>query len=73
VGLFTNKFALAGAGAMILLQVFFTYSPVMNRLFQSVPLEAATWWGIAGVAVFSFIAVEIEKHLRFRRRNQVPE
>jgi magnesium-transporting ATPase (P-type) len=73
VGLFTNKFALAGAGAMILLQVFFTYSPVMNRLFQSVPLEAGTWWGIAGVAVFSFIAVEIEKHLRFRRRMERPD
>jgi Ca2+-transporting ATPase len=73
VGLFTNKFALAGAGAMILLQVFFTYSPVMNQLFQSVPLEAGTWWGIAGVAVFSFIAVEIEKHLRFRRQMEKPD
>jgi Ca2+-transporting ATPase len=72
VGLFTNKFALAGAAAMILLQVFFTYSPVMNRLFQSVPLEAASWWGIAGVAVFSFIAVEIEKHLRIRTRLEQP-
>jgi hypothetical protein len=53
---------------MILLQGFFTYSPVMNRLFQSVPLEADTWFGIAGLAVLSFIVVEIEKQLRFRRR-----
>ena len=68
VGLFTNKFALAGAASMILLQGFFTYAPVMNRLFQSVPLEADTWLGIAGVAVISFVAVEIEKQLRFRRR-----
>jgi Ca2+-transporting ATPase len=66
-GLFTNKFALAGAAAMILLQGFFTYSPVMNRLFHSVPLEADTWFGIAGVAVLSFIVVEIEKQIRFRR------
>jgi cation-transporting ATPase F len=64
VGLFSNKFALAGAAAMILLQLFFTYSPLMNRLFQSVPLDADVWLGIIGVAALSFVAVEIEKRLR---------
>jgi Ca2+-transporting ATPase len=64
VGLFSNQFALAGAATMILLQGFFTYSPLMNRLFQTVPLAADVWLGITGVAVLSFIAVEIEKHLR---------
>ncbi len=64
VGLFSNKFALAGAATMILLQLFFTYSPLMNRLFQTVPLATDVWLGIIGVAVLSFIAVEIEKLLR---------
>ena len=64
VGLFSNKFAIAGAATMILLQLFFTYSPLMNRLFQTVPLAADVWLGIIGVAVLSFIAVEIEKLFR---------
>ena len=64
VGLFTNLPALAGAAGMILLQLFFTYSPVMNRLFGSVPLEPGAWADIAVVAVMSFVAVETEKWIR---------
>ncbi len=52
---------------MILLQLLFTYAPVMNRLFHTTPLEAAVWMQIVGVSLFSFLAVEIEKWIRFRR------
>jgi len=70
IGLFTNRLALLGAGTMILLQWLFTYAPVMNRLFHTTPLEAETWMLILGVALFSFVAVEVEKWIRFgRHRN----
>nr|MDJ0869850.1 HAD-IC family P-type ATPase [Myxococcota bacterium] len=70
IGPFTNRLALLGAGTMILLQLLFTYSPVMNGLFHTTPLATETWMRILGVALFSFVAVEVEKWLRFgRRRN----
>jgi Ca2+-transporting ATPase len=70
IGLFTNRLALLGAGTMILLQGLFTYAPVMNRLFHTTPLEAEAWMRILGVALFSFVAVEAEKWIRFgRHRN----
>ncbi len=65
IGLFTNPFALAGAAAMVLLQLFFTYASPMNALFHSAPLDAGAWWRILAVALFAFFAVELEKWLRF--------
>ena len=70
IGLFTNRLALLGAGTMILLQWLFTYTPVMNQLFHTTPLEGEAWMRILGVALFSFVAVEFEKWIRFgRHRN----
>jgi len=70
VGLFTNPLALLGAATMIGFQLVFTYAPVMNRLFQTRPLEPVAWAWIGGIALFAFLAVELEKWIRFgRRRN----
>ena len=65
IGLFTNRLALAGATGMILLQLAFTYAPFMNHLFRTTPLGVETWLRILAVAVFSFLAVELEKWIRF--------
>jgi len=63
LGLFSNLWVLAGAVAMVVLQLAYTYLPVMNRLFQSAPIDLATWGRtvLAGVAVF--VIIEIEKRL----------
>ena len=68
VGLFTNRLLLLGVATMIGLQVLFTYLPVMNRLFHTTPLGADTWLRIIGIALFAFVAVEVEKWIRFGRR-----
>ncbi len=68
IGLFSNRWTLIGALAMLSAQLFFTYAPVMNRLFHSAPLGAESWLRIVGVAVVAFVAVEFEKWLRFGRR-----
>lgn len=76
IGLFTNRFALAGAVTMILAQVTITYLPLMNRLFHTAPLTAESWWRIAGVAVAALAVVELEKWLRFgghRGDHKMPE
>jgi magnesium-transporting ATPase (P-type) len=62
-GFFNNKYAFIAAGALILLQVFFAYTPFMNNFFGTAPIEASLWLYplIAGIAVF-FI-VELEKYV----------
>jgi Ca2+-transporting ATPase len=61
---FSNPLALAGAAAMVGLQLLFTYSPVMNRLFQTAPLGWQAWALVLAAALTAFAAVEVEKNLR---------
>ena len=67
IGLFTNPKAIYGALGLIALQLLYTYTPVMNRLFESTPISLACWMRIASVAVLTFVVVEIEKWIRFGR------
>ena len=62
-GFFNNKYAFIAAGALVLLQIFFVYTPFMNTFFETAPIETNYWWYplIAGVAVF--VIVEIEKFI----------
>ena len=53
-------------------QLLLTYAPVMNNLFHTAPLNAESWLRITGVAAIAFGAVEFEKWIRFRRRNNNP-
>jgi magnesium-transporting ATPase (P-type) len=76
LGFLANPWALAGAGAMIAAQLLFTYTPMMNRLFQSAPLAAESWLRISAVALAVFTIVEAEKWLRYgraRSERAVPE
>jgi Ca2+-transporting ATPase len=72
IGPFTNPLVIVGIIAMIGAQLLFTYSPVMNHLFHSGPLDAGSWLRIASVALLSFGLVELEKWLRFGRHKQPP-
>lgn len=51
---------------MIGLQLLFTYSPLMNRLFHSAPIGLGAWLQIIGIAVGIYVIVELEKWLRFK-------
>jgi Ca2+-transporting ATPase len=68
LGLFTNRWAIAGALAMVGGQLFFTYAPVMHALFHTAPIGAESWLRIAGVAAVAFAAVELEKWIRYGGR-----
>ncbi len=67
LGFFSNPWVLGGAVAMFLLQLAYTYLPLMNRLFQSAPIDLAVWGRtlVAGVAVF--VIIEIEKRLWLKK------
>lgn len=69
VGLFSNRWLLVGAVSMVGLQMLFTYSPVMNSLFHSAPIDWAAWWRILAVGMVAHLLVGLEKILtnRFSR------
>ncbi|QLD10661.1 HAD-IC family P-type ATPase [Microbacterium oleivorans] len=54
------------AGALIALQLVYTYVPFMNSLFESRPLAAQAWLLPLGFAVVIFFAVEGLKAVRRR-------
>ena len=76
IGLFTNRWTIAGSLAMLGAQLLFTYLPLMNKLFHSAPINAESWLRIVAVAATAFIAVELEKWIRFggrRGEHAIPE
>ena len=67
-GLFSNK-AMSGAiGLTIVLQLSTLYVPPLARVFRTAPLTARELAACFGVASVIFVAVEIEKLIRRRRR-----
>ncbi|XXJ21596.1 cation-transporting P-type ATPase [Desulfovibrio caledoniensis] len=61
LGLSTNKWVLGGVGAMLVLQLFYTYAPVMHRLFASAPLDLVQWAKILGCGLAAYVIVELDK------------
>ena len=53
---------------MIVLQLAFTYVPVMNRVFESAPIDIIAWGGIAGFSLLLAAIVAIEKMVRGKSR-----
>ncbi|MEW6501467.1 MAG: cation-transporting P-type ATPase [Thermodesulfobacteriota bacterium] len=62
--LFSNPLVFGGAVAMLLLQVAYTYVPVMNRLFASAPIELSAWLAVFGAGVASLVMIEVEKWIQ---------
>ncbi len=68
LGLLSNPWVLAGSSAMFLLQLAYTYLPVMQQLFASAAIGAGAWARIAAAGLFVYLVVEGEKRLLYRRR-----
>jgi cation-transporting ATPase F len=63
-GLFSNRAVIGGVLAMTVLQLLFTYTPAMNRLFGSAPLAWGTWAAILVFGLMLYAIVEVEKQWR---------
>jgi magnesium-transporting ATPase (P-type) len=61
LGLTTNKWVLGGVGVMLVLQLFYTYAPVMHQLFASAPLGLVQWARIIGCGLAAYVIVELDK------------
>jgi len=55
---------LLGVGSIIVLQLAFTYTPVMQWLFDTRPMALMDGLLVIGVGVLLFVLLEIEKLLR---------
>jgi cation-transporting ATPase F len=66
LGLFSNRWIIAGVSAMVSLQLAFTYVPLMNHLFHSAPIGWDAWWRILLTGVAAYVTIGIEKLLRRR-------
>ncbi len=66
LGLFSNRWMIAGITLTVGLQLLLTYWPPMNTLFGTAAIDATTWLKIVGVAILAWAIVETEKALRRR-------
>jgi len=64
IGIFSNPWVLFGSAAMIVLQLLYTYTPVMNRIFQSEPISGRDWLLIIAVSMAVHAVIGAEKWLR---------
>ncbi|MGY6570074.1 MAG: HAD-IC family P-type ATPase, partial [Salinarimonas sp.] len=62
-GITGNRVVLIAIGVCIALQLLFTYAPFMNILFETTPLDAASWAQCIAVGIVVFVLVEAEKAL----------
>jgi Ca2+-transporting ATPase len=67
IGLFSNRWVLAGVSLMLLLQMLFTYLPAMHTAFGSQSIGLREWGLIIGASVVVYIVIEFDKWIRNRK------
>jgi len=67
IGFFSNPWVFGGCAFMVVLQILFTYVPVMNTAFQSAPISVGAWSRILAVSILVMLIVGVEK--RYTHRN----
>ncbi len=63
LGIFTNMWVFGGVAVMLLIQLVYTYLPLMHRLFQSAAIGLDSWARIILAGLVAFLIVELEKKL----------
>ncbi len=62
-GICGNRYVLIAIGILIIMQMSFTYTTVMQNLFGTAAIDIAAWSRIVAFGVLLFVIVEIEKYL----------
>jgi magnesium-transporting ATPase (P-type) len=68
-GLLGNRSVLIAIGILVVMQILFTYVPLMQRLFGTAGLSLSAWWRIVVFGALLFTLVEFEKALLRRRKS----
>ncbi len=66
LGWFSNPWIWVGAGAMMGLQLMFTYLPLFNRLFGTAAIGPGHWLAIVACGLAASVVIALEKWLRHR-------
>jgi magnesium-transporting ATPase (P-type) len=72
VGLFSNRWLLAGVAAMVTAQLVITYLPLANRLFHTARISWDVRLRIVSMGAIAGTIVAFEKWVRARRRKRNP-
>ncbi len=64
IGLFSNRWIAVGVLTQLALQMAFTYSSLMNRMFHTAPIGWDAWWRILLTALAAYLIVGTEKWAR---------
>jgi magnesium-transporting ATPase (P-type) len=67
LGVFSNRWVVAGVALMATLQLLFTYLPAMNDWFRTAPIDGWAWLRILLVGAVIYAVIGGEKWLRKRR------
>ena len=70
IGLFSNPWAVGGAIAMILAQMLLTYSPTMNHMFHTAPIDLVAWFEVILIAILAYLVVGADRWVVRRRRDK---
>jgi magnesium-transporting ATPase (P-type) len=70
-GFFGNPYMLSAIGILLVLQLLYTYLPLMQTLFGASSLHITDWLKVLGVAMTIFLLVEAEKYLLRKRHHRV--
>ncbi len=60
-GFFGNRYVWLAIGVMAILQLAFTYAPVMQALFETTAIDLEAWQRIFAFGLLLFLVVELEK------------
>ncbi|MBU0721606.1 cation-transporting P-type ATPase [bacterium] len=71
INIFDNKYLLYGVGTMVLFQVMFTHTSLMNTMFKSEPITILSWLAIIVISFGVIPLVEIIKSIVFQ--NNTPK
>ena len=71
-GIFGNRYALSAIGLLAILQLMFTYHPLMQQWFGTAAINPAAWLKILALGVGLFLIIESEKWLMRRYRVASP-
>jgi Ca2+-transporting ATPase len=61
LGFFSNRWLLLGATLMVLAQLLFTYTPLMQRIFRTAAIQGREWMIILGASLALYLGIELLK------------
>ena len=70
LGVFSNRWIGVGVTSMVILQLVFTYVPLMNHVFHSEPIGWDAWWRILLTGLATYLIVGFEKWVRRKRKER---